>query len=556
MFCLVVALASASPPSHSMSYTSLETTPWPRPAAFTNGTAVLKVGPAANSLTITTTSKSELLTDAIKRYTEAIEQSSAHSPAPPSLLEQAVEAASVQVRVEVSSDSEILDDKTDESYTLKLATDGIGSVTAPSVFGAMRGLESIAQLFESSESNLVVRGLPWSITDKPRYSHRGTLVDTSRHFLPLEALKTHIDAMAYTKLNVLHWHLLDFQSFPLASSAVPSLVKGAYSPHETYSLQQLSEVVRYGKARGVRVMVEVDTPGHSASWGVGEPSIMTQCPQVRRTANGANQMTFDPSVNRTFEVLEKILTELGQVFTDSSFHLGGDEVHFACWNESVRVRTFMRQQGMGADFAKLEAYYLEKLLAIAARAIPNRTLMMYQEVFDNNITLPDKVVFGVWKHTMPIPAEVAAIAKAGHQVVLANGNNGEWYLNDGFGSGPRQIGHLLATPAWNDVYSLDPLNGTNALLTPVEQERVIGGEVSLWGEEINANNLQQKAWPRGAAFAERMWSPDSFTKHLVHPTAPGMGEVGARLARMYCKLTARGILASPISPGSCYAVAS
>ena len=138
--------------------------------------------------------------------------------------------------------------------------------------------------------------------------------------------------------------------------------------------------------------------------------------------------------------------------------------------------------------------------------------------------------------TASVPAEVAKIVKAGHPVVLANGNDRNWYLNDGYGNG------LLVL--WPTVYALDPLNGTAEFgLTEAQQALVIGGEASLWGEEIDASNLQQRAWPRGCAFSERMWS----ARDVKIP-----GEAAPRLARMVCKLKARGIGASPISPGSCY----
>lgn len=92
------------------------------------------------------------------------------------------------------------------------------------------------------------------------------------------------------------------------------------------------------------------------------------------------------------------------------------------------------------------------------------------------------------------------------------------------------------------MYDLDPLNGTAEFgLTPAQEDLVIGGEASLWGEEIDASNLQQRAWPRGCAFAERMWSNRDVTS--VALAAP-------RIARMVCKMKARGIGASPIGPGS------
>jgi hexosaminidase len=355
----------------------------------------------------------------------------------------------VDVTVTVVDETENLGDHTNESYALKLGADGKGEIHAQTVFGAMHGLESLSQLVEvcspGAEASLRVRGLPWDIMDSPRFGHRGTLLDTSRHFQPLSSLRAHIDAMSYSKLNLLHWHIVDFQSFPLISDAVPSLHKGAYSAAESYSLSEISNIVAYGKARGVRVMVELDTPGHTGSWVVGEPDIMTDCLTVvdpHHPSQGWNQATLDPSQNRTFKVVEALVEELASVFPDSAFHLGGDEVHFACWNASARVREFMASKGMltpagKPDFAQLEQYYENSLMEIASRVLPTRKVMVYQEVFDNNVTLPSKVVFGVWKKSTGsplnrrIPEEVVAIAQAGHEVVLMNGNQGEWYLNDG-----------------------------------------------------------------------------------------------------------------------------
>ena len=179
----------------------------------------------------------------------------------------------------------------------------------------------------------------------------------------------------------------------------------------------------------------------------------------------------------------------------------------------------------------------------------NRTIFVYQEVYDNNITLPERIVFGVWKRgnpsgaapSLPINEEISRIVTAGHRAVLANGNEGEWYLNDGYGNGPVRA-------QWNDVYKLDPLNGTH--LTAVEQSRVLGGEASLWGEEIDGTCLDSKAWPRGAAFAERMWSS---ADHAPRDSATIIAEVGPRLARQHCKLVQRGIHSAPPSPGSCLA---
>lgn len=109
--------------------------------------------------------------------------------------------------------------------------------------------------------------LPIWIQDEPLFQYRGILVDTSRHFLPMHILEQTIDAMMYNKMNVLHWHIVDQDSFPLQLKSHPEIAKYAtFSEHEKYTTEEVAQFVRYAMVRGVRVIPEIDTPGHAASW--------------------------------------------------------------------------------------------------------------------------------------------------------------------------------------------------------------------------------------------------------------------------------------------------
>ena len=323
---------------------------------------------------------------------------------------------------------------------------------------------------------------------------------------------------------------------------MPALAQGAWSSQETYSAADVSSIVAYAKDRAVRVMIEVDTPGHSAAWGVGVPDVIPDCPGI-----DGGRIALDPTRNETYATVEALLGELGTLAPDPFFHLGGDEVRPDCWTASARVQAFMKDHGF-TTIGEVENFYFSKLLGevVPAALGASRKVVIYQEVFDNNVTLPAAAVIDVWKagrgkpgdvgYTRPIPEEIAAIVKAGHSVVLANGNDRNWYLNDGWGNSN-------INPLWSDVWVLDPANGTDALLTPAEQSKILGGEASLWGEEIDGGDLIQRAWPRAAAFAERLWSP----RTVAPRTAASLNEVAPRLARFGCKLKARG-LAAQISP--------
>ena len=550
-----LVLPLALPPHPVTTAQSTDVTPWPRPTRATNGTSTIIFPPTAFSISASgVANSSSLLHRAIRRYVDLITHHSALSPVS---AHQAAHATPVLTLTATSAD-ETLNDKTNVSFTLAVDTQGNAIARAETIFGLLHALESFSQLVEaargtSSAPSLMMRGLPWEISDTPRFAHRGVLVDSSRHYLPLAVLRQHVDAMAYSKLSVLHWHLTDFQSFPFASAALPALVQGAWSESETYSPDDVHALVSYALDRGVRVMVEIDTPGHAASWGVGMPHLVTDCPLTAQK-RGDGFVTLDPTNNATYAAVGTLLQELGRLASDTYFHLGGDEVRMQCWNESKRVHTFMATHAI-KTLAQLEAYYMGRLLQRASSALgQHRTLVLYQEVFDNNVTLPSQVVFDVWKRggtvggVPSIPQEVAKVVKAGHGAIVANGNNGEWYLNGGWGNGAD---HGRWNPLWVDAYSLDPLNGTDTLLTPAEQRLVLGGEVSLWGEEIDGDNLLNRAWPRSAAFAEKMWSPRAHTTGTaaIYDAAP-------RLARFVCRLKARGISAQPISPSSCLAHAA
>jgi hexosaminidase len=159
----------------------------------------------------------------------------------------------------------------DESYSLDITSQGAHLHAATDV-GAMRGLETLLQLVQSDGQGFWLPVV--SIQDSPRFRWRGLMIDCSRHFEPVGVIERTLDGMAAVKLNVFHWHLSDDQGFRIESRVYPKLT-GEGSDGQYYTQDQAREVVEYARGLGIRVVPEFDMPGHSTSWAVGYPELVS-----------------------------------------------------------------------------------------------------------------------------------------------------------------------------------------------------------------------------------------------------------------------------------------
>ena len=363
-----------------------------------------------------------------------------------------------------------------ESYRIDI-TRRQALLSAPTVVGAIRGLETVLQLLDADRRGYFLPGV--KIQDQPRFPWRGLLIDVARHFEPVEVLKRNLDAMAALKMNVLHWHLTEDQGFRVESKKYPKLHQLG-SDGNYYTQEQVKDVIAYARDRGIRVMPEFDIPGHSTSWLVGYPELgSAPGPYTIERRPGIFEPALDPTREDVYKFLEGFLGEMAALFPDAYLHIGGDENEGKQWDRNPAIQAYMKQKGIKDNHA-LQAYFNTRLLKILQKH--NKKMIGWDEILQPE--LPKDVAIHSWRGT----AALAEAARKGYDGILSNG----YYID-------------LIQPA-SHHYASDPLPA-DSTLTPAEAKHVLGGEATMWAEWVTHETIDSRIWPRTAAIAERLWSP-------------------------------------------------
>ena len=389
-------------------------------------------------------------------------------------------SATIQIYFEKVSN---LTNESDESYTLEVNSKNV-TLKALTDVGALRGLETLLQLTRQNTSESYFPGV--SVVDAPRFVWRGLMIDVARHFQPTAVIKRNLKAMASLKMNIFHWHLSDDQGFRVESKVFPKLHEVA-SDGLYYTQEQIKEIVSYASSLGIRVIPEIDVPGHASA-------ILTAYPELGskdgynysiERFSGVFNPTLDPTSERTYQFLENLFTEIAPLFPDKYFHIGGDENEGKYWDESDRIQAFKDKNNLKTNH-DLQTYFNIKLELILNRL--GKKLMGWDEIMTPNMS--KTAVIHAWRgenEGMENSGPAVIAAKKGFQTVLSNG----YYID-----------RMLSV---EHHYSIDPVG--NAELTDLERIRILGGEATMWSELVTPLTIDSRIWPRTAAIAERFWSP-------------------------------------------------
>jgi hexosaminidase len=379
----------------------------------------------------------------------------------------------------------------DESYKLEIKSDKI-SIHAKSDLGAMHALETLLQLLQNNSTTYYFPAA--SISDFPRFTWRGLMIDVARHFQPVDVIKRNLDAMAAMKMNVFHWHLTDDQGWRIELKNHPKLTQLA-SDGNYYTQEEIKNIVKYADERGILVVPEIDVPGHASA-------ILSVYPEVGSRINfdqntyavernsGIFTPTLDSSNPKTYQLLSEIFDEVCPLFSGNYFHIGGDENEGKDWDSNPKIQEFKKKNNF-ANNHELQTYFTMQLIPMLKKH--NKTLMGWEEIMTKDLS-KDAIIHS-WKginEGVPVGQSLANAVKNGYKTVLSNG----YYIDLMLGV--------------ENHYLNDPMP-KNTSLTAEEKARILGGEATMWTELVTPTNIDSRIWPRTSAIAERLWSNENVT---------------------------------------------
>ena len=411
-----------------------------------------------------------------------------------------------------------------EGYHLKVEKRQI-SIEANQPAGIFYGVQTLLQMLPKEiRSQQVQHDVEWAIagadiTDKPQFPWRGLMLDVSRHWFTKEEVMRFIDELAEYKMNVFHWHLTDDQGWRIEIKSLPNLTaKGAWrakrvgqwwqrepqQPDEEatyggyYTQEDIKDVLAYAKQRYVRVIPEIDVPGHSLATLVAYPELACmKAPKYVNVGNkfyGEDENTLCAGKEETFEFLDKVFTEVAALFPDEYIHVGGDECFKGFWHKCPRCQARMKAENL-KDENELQSYVIHRLESILKAK--GKKLIGWDEILEGGLA-PDATVMS-WRG---MEGGIKA-AKANHHVIMTPTQH--CYLDLWQGE-PSVEPDTYSMCRLSDSYRFNPVPDN------VPAEMVLGGQGNLWSESVPTfRHAEYMTWPRGWALAEVLWSGPAKT---------------------------------------------
>ena len=435
----------------------------------------------------------------------------------------------VDIRFILNADQDTVIGK--EGYRLAVTRDHI-TIRANEPAGIFYGAQSLLQLFPAEiESKEFVEDIKWTapavnIADFPRLGWRGLMFDVSRHFFTKEEVKQYIDAMVRYKYNLLHLHLTDDEGWRIEIKGLPKLTEigawnvkregefGNFIPPTAdeprnyggfYTQEDIKELVKYAKERFVDILPEIDVPGHSLATIASYPELScTEGADQYRVRSGEQIMdwsrgappialvdnTLCPANEKVYEFLDKVVTQVAELFPFGYIHMGGDEAPINFWQKSDAIKALMKRENL-KDMHAVQGYFTKRVEKIVLSK--GKKMIGWDEIMEGDLDTSAAIMS--WRG---IKNGIEA-AKKKHQVVMTPTTFA--YL-DYMQSDKVMEPKVYASLRLSDSYRFNPVP------EGIDPKYIKGGQGNLWTEQVyNIRQAEYMTWPRGFAIAESLWSP-------------------------------------------------
>lgn len=414
------------------------------------------------------------------------------------------------------------------AYTVTVNKDGIW-LEGDNATGVFYAVQTLLQLFPAEKTQSVT--LPFmTITDYPRFSYRGLMLDVGRHFTPVAEVKKIIDQMAKMKMNYFHWHLTDDQGWRIQIKKYPELTeKGAWRNGTLigrfpgngndnkqyggyYTQAEIHDIVEYAEKRYITIVPEIELPGHSSAaiasypWLSCFPNERSAIPTSMSSITSLNEKgkivqetwgvhndVFCAGNDSTFTFLENVLTEVMQLFPGKYIHIGGDECPKINWKRCDRCQRRMKAEGLNSE-EELQSFFIRRIEGFLNKR--GKSIIGWDEILEGGLA-PNAIVMS-WR------GEEGGIeaAKQKHEVIMTPGDY--VYINraQSINEDSINIGGYLPL---EKVYAYEPVPKE---LSVTEAKYVLGAQANLWTEYINNTSLTEyMLFPRLIALSEVLWTP-------------------------------------------------
>jgi len=427
-----------------------------------------------------------------------------------------------------------------EGYKMEVSESSV-QISANTKVGLFYGIQTLLQLFPAEIESNKTKNLIWKmpclqIMDYPRFGWRGMMLDVSRHFFTKDEVKRYIEEIARYKFNSFHWHLTDDNGWRLEIKSLPKLTSvgarrvprfGAFNaidvkpplPGEIatdvgfYTQEDVREIIAFAKERGVQVIPEIDIPGHCMAAIAAYPELCcTKDTSIKVNpgskfsdwfGNGTFKMHVDNSLNpsdeKVYQFLDKVFTEIAQLFPAPYIHVGGDECYKGFWAKDANCKALMHKLKI-RHVEDLQGYFMNRVKDIIQKK--GKKVIGWDEVMEGGMSNEATIMFWRGFYAKDILPEAK---KGGYKVIMSptTTNYFDYFQGDRTIEPP-----IYANLRLKDAYTFDP--------TPegLDDNIVLGGQSNLWTEQVqNFRHAEYMTFPRAWATSEILWSPKGINQN-------------------------------------------